>query len=158
MLNNLTWVDSKFVLDMQKNKSAFQITLNEFFNRFKTPLEWLNSKEKSVKVNNSNSEFGYILYWICQSNIWQIEEYKTVLMDYILSEPFNHSLSNIPKALGLLSDDEIKKIKSIDKGIAINKIGALCILLNKTLKDFTDSDIDSFISYDGFFDIVSFHS
>ena len=156
-MNNLTWVDSEFILNnTSKNNWPHRQTLNVFFDKFKTPLEWLNSEEKTVKINNASSEFGYILYWISKSNIWQFEEYKTVLMDYILSQTTNNSLIYIPRALGLLSDNEITKIKSFDERISIAKIGAMCILLNKTLKDFTDSDIDSFTSYNKFFNKVNF--
>lgn len=150
-MNDLTWIDPTLLLTAQKNPFPIKQTLNTFFEKFETPLKWINSSEKNVKVNNSSSEFGYILYWINQKLIWQYEEYRVIIINYILANTLNHSLSNIPLLLGLLSNEEINKIKSVDSGISISKIGAMCILLNKPLKDFTDSEIESFTLYDNFF-------
>ena len=111
-MNDLTWIDPTLLLTAQKNPFPIKQTLNAFFEKFETPLKWINSSEKNVKVNNSSSEFGYILYWINQKLIWQYEEYRVIIINYILANTLNHSLSNIPLLLGLLSNEEINKIKS----------------------------------------------
>lgn len=96
-----TWIKNKII-----NKS-----MEEFFKKYPTPLDWLNSEKESMKMAYATSELVYILLWCYESNIWEKEEYRDTIIDYFISKKANPSFKNVALYLGLITNTEINKIK-----------------------------------------------
>ena len=93
-----------------------------FFEKYPCPLDWINddTKEKitlfncfGINKSDVTNELIYILFWIDESNVLKIKEYKSIIMDYFKDKFLSSYFLSFALYKGFLTKEDIEKIKSI---------------------------------------------
>lgn len=135
-------------LDTWTKNAIINKSMEEFFEKYPTPLDWLNSEKESMKMAYATSELAYILLWCYESNIWEKEEYRDTLIDYFISKKANQLFRNVALYLGLITNTEINKIKKItSRSVGLQKLFIICICLKTKFKNLTDEQFEFFYKF-----------
>ena len=162
--NKLEWIDETKVYDYYETNNniscltTFKRIMPVFFEKYPSPLDWINddTKEKitlfncfGINKSDVTNELIYILFWIDESNVLKIKEYKSIIMDYFKDKFLSSYFLSFALYKGFLTKEDIEKIKSIkSQKLKISHIALLCIYFKKNFYDITEEDLKEYYQYD----------
>lgn len=151
-LNQIEWIDYKKVYDYFNRKINIRIfdeIMPKFFEMYPTPLNWINDDKKENPThnlgykNNTTNPLIYILFWIYETNVLEIEEYRDIILNYLKSNLTSQYFQKFTLYKGLISKEDIDKINNVlTSKISIRSIYLVCIYLKKNFNDITDEELE----------------
>jgi len=152
-INQIEWIDYSKVHDYflcdRPSLRIFDAIMPMFFEKYPTPFDWINDdKKENPKHNlgygtNTTNPLIYILFWIYETNVLEIEEYEDIILNYLKSNITSKYFERFALCKGLISPKDIDKIKNfITSKINITSIYLICIYLRKNFNDITDEELE----------------
>ena len=158
-ISQLEWIDYTKVYDYFKNDkpslSIFKRIMPMFFEKYPTPLDWLNDDKKENPEHqlgygsNTTNPLIYILFWIYETNVLEIKEYEHVILNYLKGKLLSSYIENFAIYKDLISREDIDKIRDIiGSKTSITTISLVCIYLKKNFNDIADEDLQRCYKHD----------
>ncbi|WP_455543494.1 phage integrase SAM-like domain-containing protein [Intestinibacter sp.] len=144
----LTWINEEHIYGYFTQNKAFKWdfkrVMEQFYQRYPTPQDWLKSEKKETIKIGCTSELVYILFWTIETNIWSIKEYRETMFNYFLSKGNNSYIKTVCIKKGIMTEKYFEKIKSLKSPVKQSRIAILCTCYRKHFKDITDEEINEF--------------
>lgn len=159
-INQLEWIDYTKVYEYFKDKdslSIFKRIMPMFFEKYPTPLDWLNDDKKENPEHqlgygsNTTNPLIYILFWIYETNVLEIKEYEHIILNYLKGKIHSKYIENFALYKDLISKEDLDKVRDIIIGsrkIHITSVSLVCIYLKKNFNDITDKDLQRCYKHD----------
>lgn len=152
-INQIEWIDYSKVHDYFLNDRdslrLFNKIMPMFFEMYPTPFDWINDDKKENPKHslgygtNTTNPLIYILFWIYETNVLEIEGYEDIILNYLKSKTKSGYFKKFALYKGLISPKDIDKINNfITSRINITSIYLICIYLKKNFNDITDEELE----------------
>lgn len=149
---NYSWVTIKDIMGVvikqdltlenrDRIRREFGKVLIKLINEYPDPVQWFKTPiedKKDIRHNDVTQSY-IIIFWAWKNSLFIHPEYDKHLIQYLMGVT-NRSISTWALWLGLITKDEYSLIKSKKSSSILKRICLLCFILNKPLREFSDTD------------------